>query len=210
VKRCILCLTVLLLVFGLANQTKANLTLDFVGGYALSPYGDTIGGWNFNVTSPITVNGLGFWDEGSNGLSGNHDVGLWNGDGTVLLASTTITNASTPAGSTSPDGRWLFNDIQDLILPPGNYFLGATFLDGDPDQARLEATESTISGITFIQARQRVFTSSLAFPEEPIGFWVDDGVFGPNLQVAVPEPTTLLLIGSGLLGLAGFRRKLKK
>ncbi|HVN70653.1 MAG TPA: PEP-CTERM sorting domain-containing protein [Desulfomonilia bacterium] len=25
----------------------------------------------------------------------------------------------------------------------------------------------------------------------------------------VPEPTTLLLMGSGLLGLAGFRRKMK-
>jgi hypothetical protein len=208
-KRSILCLTVLLLLFGVVNQVKGYPILDFVGGIAVSPGGDTIGGWEFNVSSPIAVDGLGLWDEGGDGLSGNHAVGLWNSDGTVLLTSTTITNASTPVGSTSPDGRWLFNDIPDLVLLPGTYVLGATFLDNDPDQARLEAAATTISTITFIQARQRTSTSSLTFPDEPIGL-VNDGVFGPNLQVAVPEPTTMFLIGSGLLGLAGFRRKLKK
>ena len=208
-KRSILCLTVLLLFFGVVSQVKGYPVLDFVGGNAVSPFGDTIGGWEFNVTSTITVDGLGLWDEGSNGLSGNHAVGLWNNDGTVLLASTTITNASTPVGSTSPDGRWLFNDIPDMVLFPGNYVLGATFVDTDPDQARLEATASTISAITFVQARQRLSTSFLAFPDQPIGF-INDGVFGPNLQVVVPEPATILLIGSGLLGLAGFRKKLKK
>jgi hypothetical protein len=206
-KRIILCLTVLL--FGVVSQVKGSPILDFVGGNALSPGGDTIGGWEFNVTSLITVDGLGFWDEGSNGLSGSHAIGLWNSDGTLLLAFTTINNASTPVNSTSPDGRWLFNDIPDLVLLPGTYVLGATFLDNDPDQARLEATATTISSITFVQARQRTFTSSLAFPDEPIGV-VNDGVFGPNLEVAVPEPTTMLLVGSGLLGLAGFRRKLRK
>ena len=55
---------------------------------------------------------------------------------------------------TGPDGRWLVEPITPVILPAGSYVLGATFLDADPDLARLLAAASTIAGVTFVQARQ--------------------------------------------------------
>jgi hypothetical protein len=182
--------------------------LDLSGGIGASPDGDTIGGWEFDVTSQITVDALGFWDEGGDGLNHSHDVGLWT-IGQTLLAQTTMLNGSFSVASSSGLGVWLFNDIAPLALNPGTYVLGATFLNQDVDFARTQASATTIPEVTFVNARQETFQSTLAFPTQVFA-GINDAIFGPNLHVhAVPEPATLLLIGTGLVSLVGLRRKLR-
>jgi hypothetical protein len=148
----------------------------------------------------MQVTGLGFWDEGANGLGTNHTVGLWNSSSpSVLLASTVVNNSSTAVSSTSPDGDWLFNNITPLTLQPGTYVVGATLIAGDPDLLRQQTLSITDPSVTFDQAMD-VGNPSLLYPLPAPAF--NDGLFGPNLQISdVPEPGTFALLGLGAVGL---------
>jgi hypothetical protein len=181
----------------------AGVVLDITGGSTQSPSSDLTAGWEFEVLSTIVVNGLGLWAEGSNGLTNSHAVGLWNSDGSSLLASTTITSASTPTPWTSSDGQWLFNSIAPLTLSPGTYVIGATIAAHDPDLTRLQASATTIPEVTFVEARTSL-GSSLTFPTSFSEFGTS--FFGPNLRSeAVPAPLSLALLGLGFVGLAARR-----
>ena len=191
---------------------RAQLVLDFTGGNANTFSGSATVGWEFTLTTTLVVTGLGFWDEGGNGLLNNHDIGLWNSnDPSQLLASTTISNGnSVPVVSTSSDGRWLFTSIVPITLQPGTYVVGATIVAFDQDLQRFGTTASTISGLTFVQGRN-ISSSSLAYPLA--SGTANDGIFGPNLQgTVVPEPSTVAQVGLGLTvlvvlrGLIGRRR----
>ena len=171
-----------------------------------------IGGWEFALSSSITIDGLGFWDHNSDGLVGGHDVGLWNSDGSILLASTTVTNASsTPEANGAGPGRWLFNDINELTLGVGNYVIGALFTPNNSDVAGVRAVAMTIPELTFVNGRQEQQPVGLEFPSLVIP-QVNAGVFGGNLRLKdaaapAPVPATLYLFGLGALGLGFSRRR---
>jgi len=133
-------LTGLLLCVG--TWAEAGPVLDFTGGSdAFVAIGSTFG-WEFTVSSPVTVGALGVFDVGADGLAAGHAIGLWTGVGT-LLASTTITTAnSTPVTSTSPSGDWRSMAIAPLTLAPGDYVVGASYVSGDPDDLFENATVS--------------------------------------------------------------------
>ena len=192
---------------------SSQLALDFTGTLQNRFQADLTFGWSFTANQALRVDGLGFFDDeiiDGQGLLQDHLVSLWTDTGT-LLASTTITNASTAVASTAADGRWLFNDITSILLTAGNdYVIGAH----DPasssctacDAIRYTDTATTISGISFIEALDGVGNG---FPTSPIPAR-NDGYFGPNLRVnPVPVPAAIWLFGTALIGFVGMSRRRK-
>ena len=110
----------LMLVHGAPDAT-AGPVLDFTGGSAIAePSPAETAGWEFPVTSPVTITALGIWNEqAADGLVNSHQLGLWNAVGSVLLTSVVITNANSIAvASSSPAGDWRFTPIVPVTLAP--------------------------------------------------------------------------------------------
>jgi hypothetical protein len=200
------------------RPVAADPVLDFSGGTQGGPPFSTVDatlGWKFTVgvNSTITIEGLGIFDFGANGLAENHQIRLWNNDGTSVLASATIKadgSNSTPVGSASSDGNWRSTPITSLTLTAGDYVVGAFYMGHSSDAFITQATTvSTIPGVTWDEYRG---APGLAFPLTITGEG-GKGFFGPNLFTAaappVPEPKTyaMLMAGLGLLGLIARRRR---
>ena len=199
-----------------ASMTLHSLALDlWLGGEAQAPCPNTCGnagttlGWAFTVNSAIRINGLGVWDEGSNGLGTPLPVqaGLWTSAGT-LLASVTVTDSSTAVASASPSGRWLFETIDTLTLDPGNYLIGSLFYPEAPLTTRAGGELVTID--IFVTGGQ---ASSL---DGDTGFMaplvaLDEAIYGSTMRLApaaaVPEPGSLLLVAAAGLALLATRRR---
>ncbi len=114
-------------------------------------------------------------------------MGLWTGTGTLLASVPVVTG--TPVGSTSPDGEWRFESISPIVLSPGTYVIGGTYVASDADVARFSTTATTRPEITFVTEREcSGGCSGLTFPDTGSPS-TNDGVFGPNLRFEPPIPT---------------------
>jgi Mg-chelatase subunit ChlD len=194
-------------VYGTDPLVSLELALDFTGGTAGPPSADTVGGWEFAIDAPMEVYSLGIWDEGGDGLTNPHDVGLYDLSG-ALLASTTMTTGTVVA-SVESSGSWIFKNIPPVALPPGNYAVAATYTLGDADVVHFLAAPTTSEGVTFVSNRL-IPSSTLTFPADNSQN-LDGGIFGPNLRVrpatrVVPSlsPAALVFL-AGVLSWSGFR-----
>lgn len=200
------------LATALVAPAQADLVLDLTPGGSAVACGGCGGGvtygWSFSVRNAITIDGLGLWDAGANGLGqASVQIGLWSSAG-VLLASTSVTDASTQVASANLAGEWLFEAITSLTLAAGDYRIGAVFNPATP-LAQTNSPYTTISDVTVTGGVFHSGGTGLADPTSSFGF----PIFGPTMHLAeatVPEPASFALVGVALLGVGVAARRRSK
>ncbi len=180
------------------------LTFDASGGSSGSNSDQSVG-WQFDVLAPIAVTGLGWFDAGGGGLAVGHRVGIWAPNGT-LLASVDV-----PSGVLAPlDGQFRTVSIPTLALGAGaGYIVGGQNFSANVERLAFDVVHVVNPSIGFVDA---TFSDFGGFQRPTLFSVANTGFYGPGFSVesvegGVPEPTTLLLVGGGLLGLVGRRRR---
>ena len=93
-------------------------------------------GWTFTILQPVTVTGLGWYDNGGDGLFHPHEIGIWPGGlysggvSSELLGSITI-----PSSTAAPlESYYRKLDLPaELTLSPGEYTVAGTHIVDNED-----------------------------------------------------------------------------
>jgi hypothetical protein len=173
---------------------------------------------NFNVLSPITVTELGVFNASGTGtITGPIEVVIYNtGTNTAVTPEVTFLGNYTPAGL----GFDVFQAITPVVLGVGSYEVDAVGFSASDLNGNLNTGSSSgpilnnfdgslaFSGASWDSSPVLDDPSSCnsCFSPPPGSSQFDAGTFGTD---PVPEPSSLLLFGTGILGLGmmAFRRK---
>jgi len=173
---------------------------------------DEMVGWSFGLQQALTITQVGWYDDGQDGLSRDIQVGLW-GAGSQLLGDPIDGMIIRGGIEASLNGVWRVEDLSTpLDLQPGGYILAGLDSVQSSDVIKFVGMESQ-DNPTITGSRLTIGSPVWGGNYGPPGFYAPNtfllvyGVeLGPMLFFSVPEPSTGLLVLTGLLGLAARRR----
>ncbi|MBZ0173585.1 MAG: PEP-CTERM sorting domain-containing protein [Phycisphaerales bacterium] len=191
-------------VVGLTGVAGAQAITSLSGGSLFDIYygastGDVVG-WAFDLNTDVIVTDLGVYNNDADGLTSNHQIGIWDSLGNLMTSGT-----AGPGGAVV--GDWTYTDVTDATLTAGErYTIGAMYASGDGDS--YISSPSSLGLAAEVNA-----TTNGVFPSiGDLGFVMPTeqstnlGRFGPNFLFRdVPAPSALALLGLG--GLVASRRR---
>lgn len=192
-----------------AGATAPALTLTAPGTvFDGTPYSL---GFAFSVQTDVSLQALGVWDAGGDGLASTATVGLWRDGQTDPLAQATVA-AGTAAAL---DGGFRWSSVAPLRLSAGQRYVVAAYLDGGSatslgfaDAATGAAGQGQVDArVTLIEDRFADGFFALAYPGQSDGH-AGGAWLGANLQIgAVPESAPAAMLAAGLATLALLTRR---
>lgn len=186
-------------------------------GYSITAGGDTATdtftiGNRFTVgASDISVDALGFYDDGQNGLIANHDVALWTGSGTLLR------QVVVSAGTVDPlVGFFRYGTISPITLSAGQTYVVAGQYNDLTDSYTTNYSGLSIDPAINNLVELDVSSTSITFPVFSQGTLAQGRAIGANIDfnlVSVPfefSPAFGLSILGGLYLARNYAKKIGK
>lgn len=159
-------------------------------------------GWKFSITAPTSIEALGVYDSGQDGLAGSAQVGLWLATGGDPIAQATV-----PSGTAGTlDGHFRFTPIAPTLLIPGTEYIVGSYLSGELATALFGGNGIVDPRVNVIDVR---YSGNAAFSFPGLTDPGTDGAafLGGNFQLTpVPLPAAAWLFGSGVAGLIASAR----
>jgi hypothetical protein len=195
------------------------------------PPADDSRGWAFQVRFPTLVTHLAWYDEGRDGLSYSHAVGIWRNtlDGVrpgtswywpVISVDELVIQTVIPAGTQAElHGPWRRLPITPILLQPGEYHIVGQNHAASTDNLVFWASRGHLGDPELIADGVRLAGMSYGQPEfGPVqpGHWLFWGDFPipaalmgpmPFVIANIPEPSTSTMVLVGCFLLAGAVRK---